>query len=68
MTDLFEHRNTDPVDVTPYRDFFRKHSNMDLDRLIACTSMEELITALKGNEFYQPLSQIQNHESALLFD
>ena len=40
MTDLFDHRNTDPVDVTPYRDFFRKHSNMDLDRLIACTSME----------------------------
>ena len=23
MTDLFDHRNTDPVDVTPYRDFFR---------------------------------------------
>ena len=68
MTDLFDHRNTDPVDVTPYRDFFRKHSNMDLDRLIACTSMEEFITALKGNEFYLPLSQIQNHESALLFD
>lgn len=68
MTDLFDHRNTDPVDVTPYRNFFRKHSNMDLDRLIACTSMEEFITALKGNEFYQPLSQIQNHESALLFD
>ena len=30
--------------------------------------MEEFITALKGNEFYLPLSQIQNHESALLFD
>lgn len=68
MTNLFDHRNTDPVDVTPYRDFFRRHSRLDIDRLIACTTMEELIGALKGNEFYLPLSQIQNHESALLFD
>ena len=68
MTNLFDHRNTDPVDVSPYRDFFRKHSKLDVDRLIACTTMEELIGALKGHEFYQPLSGIQNHESALLFD
>lgn len=68
MTNLFDHRDTDPVDVTPYRDFFRRHSKLDIDQLIACTTMEQFITALKGNEFYQPLSQIQNHESALLFD
>ena len=51
MTNLFDHRNTDPVDVSPYRDFFRKHSKLDVDRLIACTTMEELIGALKGHEF-----------------
>ena len=68
MTDLFDHRDTDPVDITPYCEFFRKHSRLDLDKLTACTTMEELIAALKGHEFYQPLSQIRNHENALLFD
>lgn len=68
MTNLFDHRDTDPVDLSPYREFFRKHSNLDLDRLTACTTMHEFISALKGNEFYGPLSKIQNHDTALLFD
>lgn len=68
MTNLFDHRNTDPVDISPYRDFFRLHSNLDVDRLVSCTTMEEFIGALKGNEFYGPLSRIQEHEKALLFD
>ena len=37
--------------------FFRKHSRLDIDRLVACTNMEEFINALKGNEFYIPLSE-----------
>lgn len=68
MTNLFDHRDTDPVDITPYRDFFRLHSKLDVDRLAASANMEEFITALKGNEFYGPLSKIQEHETALLFD
>lgn len=68
MTNLFDHRDTNPVDLSPYRDFFRQHSRIDLDRLVLCTSMEEFINTLKGNEFYGPLAKIQEHESALLFD
>lgn len=68
MTNLFDHRDIDPVDVSPYREFFRKHSNLDLDKLSACTTMHEFVDALKGNEFYEPLSKIQNHDTALLFD
>ena len=68
MTNLFDHRDTDPVDISPYREFFRRHSKLDIDRLVACTNMEEFINALKGNEFYGPLSRIQNRENALLFD
>ena len=68
MTNLFDHRDTDPVDLSPYREFFRRHSNLDLDALTACKTMDEFINALKGNEFYSPLSQIQNHDTALLFD
>ena len=68
MTNIFDHRNTDPIDISPYREFFRKHSKLDIDQLITCTTMSELINAMKGNEFYYPLSRIQNHDSALLFD
>lgn len=68
MTNLFDHKSTDAVDVSPYCDFFRRHSKLDLDRLTACTTMDEFINALKGNEFYVPLSRIQNHDTALLFD
>lgn len=68
MTNLYDHRDTDPVDLSPYRDFFRQHSKIDLDRLAACRNMEEFINALKGNEFYAPLAKIQEHENPLLFD
>ena len=68
MTNLFDHKSTDAVDVSPYCDFFRRHSKLDLDRLTACTTMDEFINTLKGNEFYVPLSRIQNHDTALLFD
>lgn len=33
MTNLFDHRDTDPVDLSPYREFFRRHSNLDLMHL-----------------------------------
>lgn len=68
ITNLFDHRDTDPVDLSPYREFFRRHSNLDLDALNACKTMPEFINVLKGNEFYIPLSHIQDHENALLFD
>ena len=58
MTNLFDHRDTDPVDLSPYRDFFRHHSRLDIDRLAACTNMDEFVAALKGNDFFIPLSQV----------
>lgn len=68
MTNLFDHRNTDPVDLSPYRSFFLKHSRLDIDRLAAAGSMDEFINDLKGNEFYIPLSRIHEQGNALLFD
>lgn len=67
MTNLFDHRET-LVDFSAYTEFFRKHSKLDLNRLVSCTNMDEFIQALSGNEFYEPLSKIQNRENALLFD
>lgn len=55
MTNLFDHRSTESVDLSPYRDFFRQHSKIDVDKLAACTTMEEFVSSLKGCEFYLPL-------------
>ena len=33
MTNLFDHRSTNPVDMSPYRDFFLHHSKLDIDRV-----------------------------------
>ena len=68
MTNLFDHRDTDPVDISPYRDFFRLHSRLDIDRLAACANMDEFIAALKGNDFFIPLSQVNERGNATLFD
>lgn len=68
MTNLFDHRDTDPVDISPYRDFFRLHSRLDIDRLAACANMDEFVAALKGNDFFIPLSQVNERENATLFD
>lgn len=68
MTNLFDHRDSGSVDISAYTDFFRQHSKLDLPRLARCTTMEEFIRCLKGNEFYLPLSRIQDRENALIFD
>ncbi|MDO4309063.1 MAG: V-type ATPase subunit, partial [Eubacteriales bacterium] len=39
MTNLFDHRETDPVDLSPYRKFFSRHSGLNLDALTACRTM-----------------------------
>ena len=48
MTNLFDHKSTDAVDVSPYCDFFRRHSKLDLDSLTACTTMDEFINTWKN--------------------
>ena len=50
LTNLFDHRSTNPVDMSPYRDFFLHHSKLDLDRLVSAGNMDEFMTALKGND------------------
>lgn len=68
MTNLFDHRDTDPVDVSPYQEFFLHHSRLDFSRLTAAGNMDEFINALRGNEFYVPLSRIHERGGSLLFD
>ena len=68
LTNLFDRRDTDPVDLSPYRSFFRQHSKLDTDRLTAARNIEEFVNALRGNEFYEPLSKVLARGNGLLFD
>ncbi|MDO4648284.1 MAG: V-type ATPase subunit [Eubacteriales bacterium] len=68
LTRLFDHQNTDPVNLAPYEDFFQKHSKLDLEKLSLCTTMQEFLDNLKGNEFYRPLKRMQNGQAPTLFD
>ena len=43
MTNLFDHRSTDPVDMSPYRDFFLHHSKLDIDRVAGAGNMVSLL-------------------------
>ncbi len=68
LANLFDHRDTNPVNIAPYAEFFRKHSRLQLEQLIRCTTMPEFLNALKGNEFYFPLERIQHGQAPTLFD
>lgn len=69
MTNIFDHRSTNPLDISPYGEFFRLHSNLDIQKLVLCETIEDFLNSLKGNEFYFPLSRVQALESsAPLFD
>lgn len=68
LTNLFDHRSTDPVDISPYHDFFLHHSKLNLERLAAAGNMDEFMNALKGNEFYAPLQGVYEAGNGLLFD
>ncbi|MGI6069520.1 MAG: V0D/AC39 family V-type ATPase subunit [Blautia sp.] len=64
---IFDRRGVD-LDISQYREFFRRHSKLDVDRLEECTTLDELIQATEGSEFYTPLSKVHGSEHFTLFD
>lgn len=64
---VFDHRSFD-LDLSAFKAFFEKHSNLSLERLTAAQTLEELVAELKGTELYGVLSRIGNIEKPTLFD
>ena len=67
FTRLFDPNKEQVIDVSLYRDFFSRHSRLDLDRLSSCTDEPSLLEALKGTEYYAPLKAVQGLDP-LIFD
>ena len=46
-------------DLSGFKEFFDKHSDMDLVQLSQCRSIEDVIRGLKGSAYYEPLEKLK---------
>ncbi len=56
------------VDLSLFKDFFERHSNIKLDRLMNQDTIEGLVEALKGTDYYMILKDVSNIVDPTLFD
>lgn len=64
MSEHHEH----PVQLSLFRDFYFRHSSIDLASLTQAANVEELIQKLQGSPYYETLSQLQKHGTVTRFD
>ncbi|MFV0528253.1 MAG: V0D/AC39 family V-type ATPase subunit [Lachnospiraceae bacterium] len=55
-------------DFSPYIEFFHHHTKLDIERLPQSKTIDELVSLLKGTDYYQPLSKLENRSRAMIFD
>lgn len=67
LRSALDHREID-LDLSMFREFFEKHSNLDLIKLSTSQDMNELIANLSGTPFFDLLTHIENTDSPTLFD
>lgn len=67
LRSALDHRGID-LDLSMFRDFFEKHSNLDLIKLSTSKDITELIANLNGTPFFDLLTHIENTDSPTLFD
>lgn len=56
------------LDLKIFRDFFEKHSDLDIMKLSSSESMHEFLQAISNTKFYPTLNRISNTPSPTLFD
>ena len=67
LNKIFDHRDLD-LDLDLFKNFFDKHSHMDIELLASSTSLDQFIFNLQGTEYYLPLHRLQEMKEASLFD
>ena len=67
LNKIFDHRDVS-LNLSIYQDFFDRHSQLDLALVTSSSSPEELISNLKGTEYYDPLVHLSTMENPTLFD
>jgi V/A-type H+-transporting ATPase subunit C len=64
---VFDHRDV-VLDLTLFKDFFDRHSKIDITKLSESASIDDFVNNLKGCEYYSPLSKLEHIEHPTLFD
>lgn len=67
LNKIFDRRDVS-LNLSIYQDFFNRHSQLDLALVTSSSSPEELISNLKGTEYYDPLMHLGTIEHPTLFD
>lgn len=70
---IFDHRRLEGgtsmyTDLSVYAEFFHRHSKLDIERMVACGTIDELIQVMEPSEYFAPISRVAGREKALAFD
>ena len=67
MRMVFDHRDV-KLDLSIFKDFFEKHSDLDVAALSNCKTLEEFVNILKGSIYYKPLILLSDLSDPTLWD
>ncbi len=67
LNKIFDHREVD-LDLSIFKPFFDRHSDLDITRLSGSVSIEDFISNLRGSDYYEPLQHLGEIQSPTLFD
>lgn len=56
------------LDLSLFKDFFDRHSKLDIEKLAASSTVEEFISNLQGSEYYAPLMKLGGDYTPSIFD
>lgn len=59
-------RRESAQDLSGFKEFFDRHSSVDLAQLSQCRSIDEVISGLKGTIYYSPLESLRQKGQAAL--
>ena len=56
------------MDLSLFKDFFDRHSKLNIEKLANSSTVEEFISNLEGSEYYKPLKKLGNDYTPRIFD
>lgn len=56
------------LDLSLFKEFFDRHSKLDIEKLTSSSSVEEFVNNLEGSEYYAPLKKLGNDYHPQIFD
>lgn len=67
LRSVFDHRDI-VLDLSRFQEFYNRHASIDVARLAACNTTDDIITALKGSIYHDCLSKLDHLTAPTLFD